>query len=155
VTITASWWPFFLLKVAKSLIVMIEVVFVRYQWTFGNVKWRSLVFVRRWALFAGTIYSEIVREEIVVVFMDRWSLLKGGRWDRLDCTCNQHRTLWKWKYTIGSCRTFPFHYCSRSKSSIPIHHEIEITILTSSPGPSWKHFPLLDLPLQLYLGLWL
>ena len=56
------------------------------KWTFGNGKGRSLVFVRRWALFAGLIYSEIVREEIGVVVIDCWSLLTGGRSGRLDCT---------------------------------------------------------------------
>ena len=56
------------------------------KWRFGNVKGWSLVFVHRWALFAGSIYSEIVREEIGVVVIDCWSLLTGGRSGRLDCT---------------------------------------------------------------------
>ena len=55
------------------------------KWRFGNVKGWSLVFVHRWALFAGSIYSEIVREEIGVVVIDCWSLLTGGRSGRLDC----------------------------------------------------------------------
>ena len=56
------------------------------KFDFGNVKLRSLVVVGRWALFAGTEYSEIVPGEINVVVIDNWSLFTGGRSGRLDCT---------------------------------------------------------------------
>ena len=55
------------------------------KFDFGNVKLRSLVVVGRWALFAGTEYSEIVPGEINVVVIDNWSLFTGGRSGRLDC----------------------------------------------------------------------
>ena len=53
------------------------------EWT--EVGW-SLVALRRWSLNKGSITCKFYRADFEVAVHDRWSLERGRRMGRFDCT---------------------------------------------------------------------